>query len=796
MRSKKSPGSLLSAVVLFVAVSLPFSAWNAEAIAPSRGPAAADAKITILQTTDVHHRCNGAGHVGFDVNATTAMSATGAYARIASYVGYVRATADGPVVLVDSGDFTMGTLYDLTLGQQPLALFFLDAMHYNCVTLGNHEFDYTTPGLAQILHAARTSFGFSTPIVATNMNLNGDTTLAPFVGEGRLIQTSRIEELPNGVKVGYLGLMGREAAITAPASGPVTFTDPASQYGTLQGLVDDMRNNKDVDVVIVLSHSGTDASGTSGEDVELARHVRGIDVIASGHTHTPLPTARTVTNGTWNTQIINAGAFGTHVFRLDLTYNAETRSTSLSASSNVPMTDATLTSLGISPSLAVAAAVKMADQALNVGLGPVFSQVFPDYKPSDLAKGVYHPVGVAAQPMISNEANAVLAPNGLGNLAADAVRTVPNGIIAQTLAAAGGDPSKLPGYDFNPFQIAVVATGVLRGDLPAGVPLTFADIYNVLPLGISPDTSQLLPVGYPLISAYLELEDVKKLCALQLLGQTNLAASQYYLNLSGIRYTLKPTESYAFFKFATAAAVLSVTSQKATGGSVLAQQALGAIAKLDKDYGASLYAAFLANNPYAVAMVTLNDGQMFSSHALENTAVSYYVAGAGSLGILEPLLFSRAIAAIDTVSGFAPTDANNTGAATALSSTSRVRVAADMYAVLLIGAVESEFGTAITAYKSATGKDSISASDMPGLLGNRINATPQGPGVLELKEWMALLSYVGSSLKGTISSDYASTTNFAEFGSFGAAVKNRNASYPLSAITGVVSTAGSLRAAH
>jgi 2',3'-cyclic-nucleotide 2'-phosphodiesterase (5'-nucleotidase family) len=195
-------------------------------------------RLTILQTTDLHDHANGADHVGLDVDPITGKSLTGSYARIAAYVKSVRATARHPVVLVDSGDWTMGTLYDLTLGDRPLALYFLELMHYNCVTLGNHEFDYSPKGLAQILDAARNSFAFRTPIVASNMDLGGNTDLAPFVGHDRAIETTRIEELPNGIKVGYLGLMGRGAALDAPASPPVSFWDPAAHYTVVQGLVD------------------------------------------------------------------------------------------------------------------------------------------------------------------------------------------------------------------------------------------------------------------------------------------------------------------------------------------------------------------------------------------------------------------------------------------------------------------------------------------------------------------------------------------------------------------------------
>jgi 2',3'-cyclic-nucleotide 2'-phosphodiesterase (5'-nucleotidase family) len=759
-----------------------------------------DARITILQTTDLHHHANGADHLGLDVDPLNGTSITGSYARIAAYVHHVRATTEHPVVLVDSGDWTMGTFYDLTLGQQPLALYFLKLLHYDCVTLGNHEFDYTPRGLAQILGAAESSFAFRTPIVASNMDLGGDADLAPFVGEGKAIQAIRVKELPNGIRVGFIGLMGRAAALAAPASSPVSFADPSSHYAVIQGLVSKLRNVERVHVVIALSHSGTDVTGNSGEDVELAKHVAGIDVIASGHTHTPLASAHTVLNGTWSTQIIDAGAFGTNVARIDLTYHSSTKTTTLDASSNAAMTDAELTA--IDPHLVrnpeITAIVNATDHQLNQELGPFFSQAFPDYDPASLGKGIYHPVAFAAQDMVSNAINPVLSPNGLGNLAADSVRSVPNAIIAQTLVAVGGNPANLPGYDFTPFQAAVVATGVLRGKLQAGVPLTFADIYNVLPLGISPDSSQALPVGYPLVSAYLELADVKKVCALQLVAQTNLAGSDYYLNLSGLQYGLKTTEGYVYFKFATAAAVLQVTSEKAAGGSSPALQALGALSSLATDNGAALLAAFASGNPYAAAMVNLNDVTPTNAQIAVNLLTLGQVAAAaaadsaGGTNTLSALVVSKAIAAIDTVGGFPAADGANTGTVTNLTGPARVRVAVDLYAVLLLGAVEAQFGTAITPYKSATGPDTLSAADLPGLLGNRIDAAPATTGTQELKEWMALLSYVGSGLGGSITSEYASTSNFTQFFSFGAAVKTRNATYPIASIGQLVATAASL----
>jgi 2',3'-cyclic-nucleotide 2'-phosphodiesterase (5'-nucleotidase family) len=757
-----------------------------------------DVQITILQTTDLHHHANGADHVGLDVDPVGGTSATGAYSRIAGYVNYVRRTTQHPVLLVDSGDWTMGTLYDLTLGQRPLALYFLSFMHYDAATLGNHEFDYGPKGLAQIFSNAQNSFGFSTPIVASNMSLNGNTDLQPFFGPNKTIQTTLIQKLDQGITVGYIGLMGKAAASAAPSSAPVSFEDPASQYATIQALVDSLRNDQKADIVIALSHSGTDATGTSGEDVDLARRVTGIDVIASGHTHTPLSSARAITNGAWTTHIIDAGAFGTNVARIDLTYHGSSKTTTIDSSSSPAMTDAGLAAIdrGLTADPFFAAVVRKTDLQLNVALGAFLSQTFADYDPTKVGNGIYHPVGGTAQDMITNARDALPAPNGLGDLSADGVRAVTNGIIAQTLAAVGGNPGNLPGYDFTPIQLGVVASGVLRGTLRAGVPLTFADVYNVLPLGISADSTQALPVGYPLISGYMELDDMVKVCALQLVVQSGLADGDNYVNLSGIRYTLKSAETYAYFKYATAAGVLQVTSQKAAGGSVSAQAALSALSTLGSDGGAALLAAFAGGNPYAAAMVRLNDINPTSAQIGANLGAigQSAVAAASGPNVLSALVVSKAIAAIDTVAGFAPTDSSNLGPAVNLAAGTRSRIAADLFAILSLGAVQAQFGTSITVYKAAAGPATLSAADFAGLLGNRVDASPAIGGIQEFKEWMSLLSYIGTGLNGFIGPSYASTSNFSQFENFGAAVQNRNATYPVAGIGQLAGTLGSLAA--
>jgi len=339
-----SPRPLLAASAL--ALTLGCHSLGTPAKPASTGTVTSDATFTLLQTTDLHDHASGEGALSAGTPGPQ-----GSYARIAAYVNAVRqaAAANTPVVLVDSGDWTMGTVYDFTLTQQPLATYFLDTLGYDCTTLGNHEFDYATRGLASLLTLSRSAFGFQTPIVASNMALNGDAYLTPL--SGTTLLTTFTETLGNGLKVGFIGLMGKAAALDVPNAQPVTFTDYSLDYAAIQTLVNGLRTRQGCDVVVALSHAGTDldTGGYTGEDVTLAEQVTGIDVIASGHTHNAFGAdghpSHAVTAGAWTTQIICAGAYGTHVARLDLTYHVAAGNTTVTAASNLPMTDATLAAL-------------------------------------------------------------------------------------------------------------------------------------------------------------------------------------------------------------------------------------------------------------------------------------------------------------------------------------------------------------------------------------------------------------------------------------------------------------------
>jgi hypothetical protein len=211
---------------------------------PAPGPTSFS--LTILQTSDVHHHAAGVG-AATDYTPLTRSNDTvsGGYARIAQVIQSERQSSANPVLVLDSGDFLMGTLYDMTMASDPLALRFIQSMPYDPITLGNHEFDYGPDRLAAFVSASKSSAsgGFTVPIVASNMDASANTALKAHVTSGAIVKKV-VKTLANGLKIGILGLMGPTAAGYAPLAAPVTFANGASahDYAKVQALVNELRS--------------------------------------------------------------------------------------------------------------------------------------------------------------------------------------------------------------------------------------------------------------------------------------------------------------------------------------------------------------------------------------------------------------------------------------------------------------------------------------------------------------------------------------------------------------------------
>lgn len=457
--------------------------------------------LTILQTSDVHNHASGYGPFTdyTPTDTSDSDSVLGGYARLASKINEIRgARNNNNTLLFDSGDFFMGTVYDMT-ATDPVALEYFKTMKYDAIALGNHEFDWGPEGLAALLSAG-ISNGFNIPVMASNMDASADTGLTALVG-ANAIRSKLIIETYNGLKVGVLGLAGENAIEDMPAAAPVTFINPPDDYPAIQAMVNDLRNNDKVDLVVVLSHGGIESDG-NGDDAGLAENVTGIDIIASGHYHTA--TEQVVEIGeTSKTLIFSPGAYGQYLSRLDVTLDKTTRKLLSYEFALIPIDD---TIVGDST---VQAVVENANgqidaalvQLVPEGIGSVVSSTTFDLKEAEFVE------------------------TSLGDLSADAVR-----FAANQLAGLVGDPL---------YDIGVVPSGVIRDGLSVGKTgaITFSDAFNVLPLGISPEDPTV--PGYPMMSIYVNGAEIRNACEISATICRSLG-SDYYLNFSGIRYRYNP----------------------------------------------------------------------------------------------------------------------------------------------------------------------------------------------------------------------------------------------------------------
>ena len=100
--------------------------------------------------------------------------AQGGYARLKTVLDQERAEYPDALVL-DGGDFSVGSLFQTLYTTQAPELRTMGAMGYDAVTVGNHEFDHGDMGFAQMLNAATLSNARLPTILMANYKPNRKT---------------------------------------------------------------------------------------------------------------------------------------------------------------------------------------------------------------------------------------------------------------------------------------------------------------------------------------------------------------------------------------------------------------------------------------------------------------------------------------------------------------------------------------------------------------------------------------------------------------------------------------------
>lgn len=458
-------------------------------------------KLVILHTNDLHsHLMGAAPEVDYSPATVNDDLTQGGMARLVTAIATARAAAaneNKPVLLLDAGDFMMGSLFQFLATAKAPELALMKAAGYDATTIGNHELDWTPKALAGILQAATAAGTVPTvPIVASNMNFSatdtGDDGLKALADAG--VITTKLVKTVGGLKVGIFGLLGADAVRVTPQAAPLTF-DPIATAAAR--MVTELRTVDKVDLVIALSHSGISSAGT-GEDAALATAVTGIDVIVSGHTHDFL-TAPVHVN---KTLIVTAGAYGQYLGDLQL-------SVTPSATAGLQPT-VTVDGYQLQPIDDKIAGNALTQTAVEAYIGGIDTALAP----SSLA---YRQV-VGSTTMDLMQVGRGESP--LGDLVVDAYRSITSAL----------QPASPP-------AIAFEGNGQLRSDLLKGQTgkIWLADLFRVTPLGIGPNG---LP-GAPLVTFYLNAKDISS--GLEL-GANLDVDSQYFLQISGLKVTYDMTK--------------------------------------------------------------------------------------------------------------------------------------------------------------------------------------------------------------------------------------------------------------
>lgn len=430
-------------------------------------------KVSVLFSHDVHSHLDNMAQVKTIVDERKARNDT--------------------YVLVDGGDIAMGTLYQTIFQNYAPDMMIMGKVGYDATTFGNHEFDYLPSGLANMLHSAKKLAGEQQvelpQLVVSNIDWAKNTTSDNVMIQDALNDFGSSEYTiieRNGVRIGIFGVLGEEAAEDAPMSGLV-FEDIID---TSKRMVAQLQA-QNVDLIICLSHSGTNKNAKKSEDELLAQAVPEIDVIISAHSHTRINTP--IVYG--NTTIVSHGCYLENLGELVLMKNSNGRWSYV----DYQMMDLSKVSENQEIKSALAEYKEIIGKEYLEQFGLTYDQV--------LAENNIDFYSV-------DEMYAKHGENGLGNIISDA--------FMYAVKEAEGE-------NYTPITMTIEPVGVVRDTFHKGK-ITTSDVFNVSSLGIGPDGI----TGYPLTQVYLTGAEIKSVAEIDASVSALMTAAQ--LHASGVTF--------------------------------------------------------------------------------------------------------------------------------------------------------------------------------------------------------------------------------------------------------------------
>lgn len=398
------------------------------------------------------------------------------------------------ILKIDAGDFFSGTLLSwVSLADETLSpeLEFFSRLGYHAVSIGNHEFDAGEEGLHKLLQK---NVALHVPLVSSTISFkknsliyNERTQIAPY-------HIYEVNQDDKTLRIGIVSALGHNAALGCKNQriGIHFAGEDSPEYLKikLQERLDELRTQKQVDLVILAFHGG------HPEDEELAKQVKGVDLIVAGHTHDLYERP----NKVGKTFIVQAGSNGKFVGVADFTYDLNKKQITCFNNSSLKTVGLKITALQNATALTYKKQV--IDEAAKRYLDPYISQTFGN--PHLMAKSTLFEAKVSLKKELKMK-------NPLGQWVADILEEQVNRHIQE----------RNDEYDKTPIAFYFSALKLLlRGDdIIAGQSYSFEDAFALI--GGAGFDDELKP-GYRTVTFYLTPAEIYKLITLFEIGSKKI----------------------------------------------------------------------------------------------------------------------------------------------------------------------------------------------------------------------------------------------------------------------------------
>ncbi|MBI0038153.1 bifunctional metallophosphatase/5'-nucleotidase [Gilliamella sp. B14384H2] len=267
---------------------------------------AKEVDVAILATSDVHGRM-----LPWDYGTDKADS-SGSYAQISSFLKEYRSLHEN-VIVVDAGDIIQDNQIERFHNvQNHPAIAALNAMHYDIMVLGNHEFNFGMPIVDKVISE------FKGQSLAANIYYKDS-------GKPYLPATTIIEK--EGIKIGFIGATTPFVPEYENKTGYVNQMEFTMPIPEIKKQIANLKQQS-VDAIVLVTHMGLDNEnnkpGTGVADV--ANQLPEIDIIIAGHNHQNI--SEKVIN---NVVITEPHRYGTVVSVVDLKFDIDGNKKTLKA---------------------------------------------------------------------------------------------------------------------------------------------------------------------------------------------------------------------------------------------------------------------------------------------------------------------------------------------------------------------------------------------------------------------------------------------------------------------------------